>query len=486
MARQLPVPASGYRLLPTISRAAPATFIGLNYSLMPSQLREVWRLGLPVSITFAMQMVIIMVDSAFAGHLSYTDLAAVSLTSSIYHILLLLLIGICIGTSVQGGMALGAGNRDDMINAFRQGALLCTSVGFLLATLLPLWFGSVTLLGQEQAVVDRAMPYVSFITWTLPVQALLILCRNYFAVNNSPWKSVLPVLLALALNALLDYVLSQGRFGFPNMGIAGIGLASLISNLFMLVLMLHAIGWRTSLRLFQFHDAAVWSHGTLLKLILVSTPIVIALVVEEFFFSGTVLLSGFLGAAEQAAQQILLNTIGTSFLFNAGLGVACAILIGKHTGAGNQHLIAPTVKSGLVLAQVFTVPFALILAFGGDHWAGLFLDRAAPENAASLYLVNSVIWLAIGMLFIDSVWLIFIEALHGLQDNVFPAIASFVSYWLFAIPLGFVAANHADSPFQWIWVLMVVAGIMLTTSVMLRLRFSVKAALNRQAHDSHG
>ncbi len=449
---------------------------------MPSQLNAVWKLGLPVSITFAVQMVIIMVDSAFAGHLSYTDLAAVSLTSSIYHILLLLLIGICIGTSVQGGMALGAGNRAKMINAFRQGALLCTSVGLLLAILLPLWFDSVTLLGQEQAVVDRAIPYVAFMTWTLPVQALLILCRNYFAVNDSPWRSVLPVLLALALNALLDYALSQGKLGFPDMGIAGIGLASLISTIFMLVLMFWSIGWRISASLFRFHDAAVWSDGTLVKLIVVTLPIVIALVVEEFFFSGTVLLSGFLGAAEQAAQQILLNTIGTSFLFNAGIGVACAILIGKHSGAGNYHLITPTVKSGLILAQVFTIPFALILLFAGDHWAGLFLDREAEENAKSLFLVHSVLWLAVGMLFVDSVWLIFIEALHGLQDNTFPAVASFLSYWVFAIPLGYMAATRTENPFQWIWVLMLVAGVMLTTSVMLRLRYSVM----RLTDDSHG
>ncbi len=69
------------------------------------------------------------------------------------------------------------------------------------------------------------------------------------------------------------------------------------------------------------------------KLLLVSFPIALTLMTEEAFFSGSIFLAGTLGGAEQAAHQIFLNTIGTSFLFNTGLAIACSILIGKAVGA---------------------------------------------------------------------------------------------------------------------------------------------------------
>ena len=57
------------------------------------------------------QMVIVMVDSAFAGYISYIDLAAVSLAGGVFHIALLLLIGIGIGASVKAGHAWGLMTR---------------------------------------------------------------------------------------------------------------------------------------------------------------------------------------------------------------------------------------------------------------------------------------------------------------------------------------------------------------------------------------
>ncbi|MCP4983612.1 MAG: hypothetical protein GY935_24305, partial [Gammaproteobacteria bacterium] len=170
---------------------------------MRSQLKQIWRLGLPISLTMVMQMVIVMVDSAFAGYISYIDLAAVSLAGGVFHICLLLLIGIGIGASVKGGQALGAKDEAAMLNCFRQGALACLIIGLLLSLLLLNASTLMLYLNQGPEVVKLTETYLGWLAWTLPMQALLVLFRSYFAVIDRPWKSVIPVCFALLLNTFL-------------------------------------------------------------------------------------------------------------------------------------------------------------------------------------------------------------------------------------------------------------------------------------------
>jgi MATE family multidrug resistance protein len=440
---------------------------------MQSNLKQIWRLGLPISLTMVIQMIIVMVDSAFAGYISHIDLAAVSLAGGVFHIGLLLLIGIGIGASVKGGQASGADDEGAMLNCFRQGTLACLIIGLLLSLLLLNTSSLMLYLGQEPEVVKLAETYLNWLAWTLPMQALLVLFRSYFAVIDRPWQSFLPVCFALLLNTFLDYCLATGQLGFPALGISGIGIASLISNAFLIVMMLHRMGWSTSREMFSFTHSEVWHDHGMRKLLLISFPISLTLMIEQAFFSGSIFLAGTLGGSEQAAHQIILNAIGTSFLFNTGLAIACAILIGKAVGAGSFNRIMPIVKGGWVLAQVFTIPFALILLVFDDQWIGLFLDASLASNETAIGFVKSVLLIAIVMLFIDTIWLVVIESLHGLLDTTYPAISALAAYWLLGGPLAYWATQNYPNAFTWIWIAMLLAAMLLTILVYLRLRIKV-------------
>ena len=195
---------------------------------------------------------------------------------------------------------------------------------------------------------------------------------------------------------------------------------------------------------------------------------------EEAFFSGSVFLAGYLGAAEQAAHQILFNTIGMSYLLKSGLAIACSILIGKCIGAGTTDQIIPIVKAGWVLAQVFTLPFMLVLVFFGDEWISLFLDETLARNEATIFFVNSVMWIAIVLLLVDTIWLIIIESLHGLLDTTYPALSALLAYWVIGMPLAYWVTQHYAMPYTWLWIAMVLAACILTIFVYVRLRYKLR------------
>ena len=138
----------------------------------------------------------------------------------------------------------------------------------------------------------------------------------------------------------------------------------------------------------------------------------------------------------------------------------------------------PTVIAGIILAQVFTVPFAVMLIFFGDQWISLFLDPDLTGNMATIVLVKSAIMLAFIMLFIDTFWLILIESLHGLLDTTFPAISALIAYWLIAGPIAFWATFNSSDPFTWIWISLLIAACLLTILVGYRLNQKVRQLSN--------
>ncbi len=441
-------------------------------------IKEIWQLGLPLSLGLVIQMIIVMVDSAFAGNLSYVNLAAVALGGSIYFILFLLLIGFIVGVSVKAGQAAGAGDTEGMINCFRQGAVIAVVGGSIFAVLLLQTSPLMLLLGQDKEVITLTESYLLWVAWTLPLQAIVVLIRDYFAAIDQPRKSVLPSFLTLLLNALLNYCLSTGNLGFPALGITGIAIASLISNCFLVALLCRGVGWPVMKQMFNLIHRDAWRNNGMTKLLWVSLPIALTLVMEETFFSGSVLLTGTLGPAEQAAHQIVLNLVGTSFLFNTGFGIAIAIVVGKQIGAMEYGRIMPTVKAGWIVAQIFTIPFAFVLLFGNDLWVRLFLDPSVPGNQPTIDFVESVLLIAFVMLFVDTIWLIAVEALHGMLDTVYPALSTLFAYWKISAPIAYWATQNSTHGFVWVWATMFIGAVILSAMTYLRLRCKVKELQN--------
>ena len=450
---------------------------------MLANLKLIWRLGLPLSLTLVIQMIIIMIDSLFAGNIGYVELAAISLGGSAFYIFLLLLIGFEIGCSIRSGQAIGAKDETGMLDCFRHGIILCLFFGTLFSLVLLNTSPILLKLGQKPDVVELCEQYLRWFAWTLPIHSIVILFRGYFAVIDRPWTSLGPVIFALVLNSVLNYCLAYGNFGFPKMGISGIGLASLISNIVLLTLMLSNVGWHKIQYLFNIFQWQVWKDGSLIKLFLVSLPISLTLLMEEAFFSGTNLLAGTLGADEQAAHQILFNAIGTSYLFNTGISMAVAIIIGKYIGAKNYSQILLAVKSGLIIILACTLPFAFVLGIFGEQWIFIFLDESLDSNQATIILANSVIWIAVISLFVDACFLIVIESLHGMLDTTYPSICALFAYWIVAGPLAYWATFNTESPFTWIWLCILLSSCLLVLLAGIRLRSKIRRySLDTQIH----
>ena len=104
------------------------------------------------------------------------------------------------------------------------------------------WYSSpiLVLLGQEQQVADSGQSYLRYLLWGLLPSLWFAVLTEFLAAHARPRAVYVVTLIAIALNALLDYALMFGNLGAPNMGLEGAGVASLVVSWFMFLALLIA------------------------------------------------------------------------------------------------------------------------------------------------------------------------------------------------------------------------------------------------------
>ena len=181
---------------------------------------------------------------------------------------------------------------------------------------------------------------------------------------------LLSSLILLGL-APVGYVLAFGKFGFPEMGAGGLGIASALT------MWLQAIAFAIYLsRSKRFADLHLFAHfdpprrGPIMQLLRTGLPIGITVLMEGSLFIVTALLIARLGATPAAAHQIAINVSALCFMIPMGVAEATTVRVGHAVGAGNTLGIRRAAHAGYVIVlTTLTEPSAAsIMEFYRRRW----------------------------------------------------------------------------------------------------------------------
>ena len=175
------------------------------------------------------------VDNIMVGQLGTAELAAVSLGNSFVFIAMALGIGFSTAITPLVAEADGENNIEKGKEAFNHGLFLCTILGLVLFLMIlaikPLMYR----MGQPEEVVKLAMPYLDLAAFSL-IPLIMFQAFKQFTDGLSQTKYAMwATILANVINVILNYLLIFGKFGFPELGIVGAAIGTLISRIGMLI-----------------------------------------------------------------------------------------------------------------------------------------------------------------------------------------------------------------------------------------------------------
>ena len=422
-----------------------------------------WRqnapLALPVVAGQVGHIAASVADSVMVGRLGTIPLAAVSLANSILSVPLVFGIGMAYGLTPLVAHAHGQRRRTKGQQLFKNAvavnaaaALLMTVMAYAMA-----WGAEQT--GQDPRVIDAYRDYFFVVSLSYVPFMLFMAGKQYL---EGLGETKIPMRLSIAgnsLNILLNALLIFGWFGFPEWGMLGAGVATLIARVAMMAGMYVALFTQKRI------DATVWAAArvtlhrvwALLKL---GVPTGFQYIFEVSAFALSAWIIGTYGATALAAHQVAISLASISYMAATGLGAAATIRIGQYLGQRDHGAAREAATSLFGLTVLFMTFTGLLFLFGRNFFPFLYTDdTAVAQLAGQLLIVATLFQISDGMQATA------LGALRGIQDVKMPTVFTFVAYYVVALPLEWVIGTYFNFGAVGVWTALAV-GLTLAAGAM--------------------
>jgi MATE family multidrug resistance protein len=447
----------------------------VNITQYTSEFKYNWKLAAPVMLGMLGHTFVVFVDNIMVGQLGTAQLAAVSLGNSFMFIAMSIGIGFSTAITPLIAEADSSNNIQQARSTYKNGLFLCTVLGIVL--FLGIYFSKplLYLMKQPKEVVDLAIPYLDLVAFSL-IPLVIFQAIKQFSDGMSMTKyPMYAALLANIINIILNYVLIFGKLGFPEMGIVGAAYGTLVSRIVMVFYLWFLLRYKErSAQIVKDIKFFLLDVLMIKKIVNLGSLSAMQMFFEVAIFTSAIWLSGLLGKNPQAANQIALNLSSMTFMVAMGLSVASMIRVGNQKGLQNFKELRRIAFSifflGLILATVFAILFFIFHKSLPTIYVDLN-DKVNYEDNMEVISIASKLLIAAAFFQIsDSIQVVVLGALRGLQDVKIPTILTFISYWVVGFPVSYFLGKEEMYGSFGIW-LGLLAGLT-TASILLFIRFN--------------
>ncbi len=460
-------------------RIRPAGRTSAVVSDVLAELRALSHLAAPLALTYLAGVAINTTDILMMGWLGPRQLAAGSLAGNYYALFHFFGIGIAAAVSPIAAQALGGRRLDDLRRSVRDGFWAVLAVTLVAWIFLWNTAGFLRLIGQPESLALLGARYVHAAMWGLLPAMCYATLRNFMAAHNATIPALVISGVGIAVNALSNYALMFGKFGFPELGLVGAGLSSTIVNALMFASLLGYMAVVPRFRRLRLLDRLWRPHIPGVRALYgLGVPIGMANLGEMGAFVASTFLVGLFGTTQVAAHAIALQISGTVYIVALGLGHAATVRVGYLTGAGSHSAAALAGWCALGLGVGFSLVSALALWLLAAPIVVLFLDL--DVEGADRVLQVAVTFVGVVALFqvVDSPATVGAGALRGLKDARVPMAISLFGYWALGAPLAGLMSYGLG--FQGLGVWWGLAVSLAIVSSLMVWRFRTKAGGERR------
>ncbi len=430
-------------------------------------------LAWPLIVAQLAQMALFTTDVVMMGWLGPVFLGAGTLTITFLHPFLLFGTGILSAVTPLVAQAKGREDLTSVRRSVRQGFWIAILVACVLIPLIWNIGGIFRLLGQTGEVSQLAQSYARPAVWVFLPGLGFIVLRSLLSTHGDTKIILLVTLSGIAVNALCNYALMFGQWGFPRLELAGAGISTSIVNALMFLALLAYTVLRHDYRpyaLFVRFWRADWPRFW--RILRLGTPIGFLMLAEVGMFSVAGLFMGWLGTDELAAHAIALQLAAISFMVPMGLSHAATVRVGLAAGARNPDGVRKAGWMSIGLGTGFMALTAAAFLFLPESLIALFLDPALPQNRIPFALAVSYLGVAAMFQLADGAQVVSAAVLRGLGDTTVPMVGGILGYW----GVGMTLAYSLGFIFEWrglgIWIGL--AAGLATVAVTLCARFALR------------
>lgn len=407
--------------------------------------KQVYKNAVSVAWPSAMESVLVglisSIDTMMVGSLGAASIAAVGITNQPKFILLAIIFSLNVGVTAIVARRRGQKDREGANACLRQALMICVTLALLLSV-----FGYVCarpllmFAGAQPDVIELAVVYFRIIAIGNFFTSVSLTINAAQRGSGNTKISMKTNMVANIVNLILNYLLINGHFGFPKLGVQGAAIATCTGNIVAFCMSFRSISKPDGFLHISINNNWKINGGIIKNIFGVSSSSFVEQICMRVGFLLTTKLVASLGTIAFATHQICMNIVNLSFTFGDGLGIGASSLVGQNLGAKRPDL--STIYSKTIQRIAFTIGIVLLtlFIFGRHFLVGLFTD-----DTSIIAMGGKIMIVMAFMSPVQTVSVVIGGTLRGAGDTKFVAISSLISIgiirplttWLFCYPMGF-------------------------------------------------
>ena len=424
--------------------------------------RAIFMLSIPMILEMLMESIFALVDIAYVSKVSVNAVATIGLTESVITLVYALAIGLSMAATAV--VARRIGEKD--VQGARVAAVQAISLGVLISVIIGIigiMFSKeiLALMGGEPDLIEEGFGYTKFMIGGNITVVLLFLINAIFRGAGNASIAMWALVLSNGLNIILDPMFIFGFGPIPEYGVMGAAIATNIGRgsavLFQLGILF--FGWgKIKLAL---SDLAL-NFKVMVNLIKVSLGGIAQFLIGTSSWIFLMRIMSEFGSEVLAGYTIAIRVMMFTLMPSWGMSNAAATLVGQNLGAKQPDRAEVSVwKTGKYNAIFMGTVSLVYLIFAKQiiSWFNTTPDVVKNGSLCLKVIAAGYIFYAYGM--------VVSQAFNGAGDTKTPTKINLISFWMFQLPLAYVAALILEWGAMGVFVAITLAEVVLAIIAMV-------------------
>ncbi|MGB1360830.1 MAG: MATE family efflux transporter [Alphaproteobacteria bacterium] len=440
---------------------------------MQNTIKNLSKLIFPVVALQLIEFSSAFIDSIMIGQYDPISFGGVSLAGVFYYTFFAFFLGVMMMIGPLIGQANGANNKRLIARNVRSGVW----IGILFVII----FGIIL---YNIDAICKAFNFSTELTYQVTefidgkkysILIFIAVPFRYFLINQGIFKHILTLsIMTLPMNILFNWMFIYGKFGVPEMGIYGAGLAtslSVIINSLLLITIATLKAKQQEINLwvrFWKIDFEIFK-----KILILGIPTGIAITLEMVIFS---ISNVYVGQFDKYSISAFALTIQIwNLLYGTILGIAegTSIYTANQAGKKDRTEIIKAIKIGFGFLLILNTVVALIIFNFSNNIFALMLDSSADSYIQIVNLVNPIVYLFMIAFLVESISQIPTKFLQSINDTKYIPIIQLIGYGIIGPLLGYVLCFIYDYKLDGIYISIIIGIFISAFTMNMRAYYSI-------------
>ncbi len=357
--------------------------------------KNIWKISIPIIISGVAQNVVNVTDTMFLGKLSNVALGAAGNAGIFYFILVITGMGFTTGAQIIIGRRNGEENFNQIGRIFDHCIYFITPLALLLFFFIKYWSAPLLeIITQSDNILDASTQYLNYRAFGIFFAYLNFAFIAFYVGTTKTKVLIYTTVIMMAVNVFLDYVLIFGNFGFPELGIEGAAIASVISEIAALLFFIIYTFKMVDLKKYNLFGFKAFDASILKRILNVGSPMMLQnfLSLSSWFIFFMIIEK--LGEKELAISHIIRSIYMVLMIPLFGFSSATNTLVSNLIGQGNSHLVLTLIKKITILSLLSTSVMLLFNLFFAKEMIGFYTtdNNLILETIPTLNVISATMF----------------------------------------------------------------------------------------------